>query len=175
MLTCWPELRAQLISPWTKWPHFAGDMFKRIFLNENIWNSYKISLKYVHWGLIDNMSALVQIMVRRRSGEKPLSEPMLAQFTDAYMYMHEGRWVKATKVTSRVTVSLLTSDVVFMLCGCNYICRYLTYWGRGKSAAISQTTFSNAFSWMKMNEFRIKFHWSLFLGAQLTILQHWFR
>ena len=28
--------------------------------------------------------------------------------------------------------------------------------------AISQTTFSNGFSWMKMFEFRLKFHWSLF-------------
>ena len=41
--------------------------------------------------------------------------------------------------------------------------------------AISQTTFSNAFSWMKMFEFRLKFHWSLFPGVQLTIFQHWFR
>ena len=41
--------------------------------------------------------------------------------------------------------------------------------------AISQTTFSNAFSWMKMFEFRLKFHWSLFVRFQLTILQHWFR
>ena len=41
--------------------------------------------------------------------------------------------------------------------------------------AISQTTFSNAFSWMKMFEFRLKFHWSLFLRYQLTIFQHWFR
>ena len=44
-----------------------------------------------------------------------------------------------------------------------------------KMAAISQTTLSNAFSWMKMLEFRLKFHWSLFLSAQLTIFQHWFR
>ena len=30
--------------------------------------------------------------------------------------------------------------------------------------AISQTTFSNAFSWMKMFEFRLKFHWVKFLA-----------
>ena len=42
-------------------------------------------------------------------------------------------------------------------------------------AAMSQTTFSNAFSWMKMYEFRLKFHWSLFLRVQLTISHHWFR
>ena len=37
--------------------------------------------------------------------------------------------------------------------------------------AISQTTFSNAFSWMKMFEFRLK----LFPRVQLTIFHHWFR
>ena len=37
----------------------ADDIFKRIFLNENIWISNKISLKYVPWGLIENMLALV--------------------------------------------------------------------------------------------------------------------
>ena len=32
----------------------------------------------------------------------------------------------------------------------------------------------HAFPWMKMCEFRLKFHWILFLRVQLTILQHWF-
>ena len=41
--------------------------------------------------------------------------------------------------------------------------------------AISQTIFSNAFSWMKMFEFWSNFHWSLFPRVQLTIFQHWFR
>ena len=41
--------------------------------------------------------------------------------------------------------------------------------------AISQTTSSSAFSWMKIFEFRLKCHWSLFLSIQLTIFQHWFR
>ena len=35
--------------------------------------------------------------------------------------------------------------------------------------------FPSAFSWMKMFEYRLKFHWSLFLRVQLTIFQHWFR
>ena len=51
----------------------------------------------------------------------------------------------------------------------------LTHWGRDKMDAISQTPFSSAFSWMKIFEFRLKFHWSLFLRVQLTIFQHWFR
>ena len=52
---------------------------------------------------------------------------------------------------------------------------YLTHWSRDKMDAISQTTFSNAFSWMKMFEYRLRFHWSLFLRVQLTISKHWFR
>ena len=31
--------------------------------------------------------------------------------------------------------------------------------------AVFQTTYSNGYSWMKMYEFRIKFHWSLFLRS----------
>ena len=53
--------------------------------------------------------------------------------------------------------------------------RHLTHWGGDKMAAISQTTLSNAFSWMKILEFRLKLHWSLFLRIQLTIFQCWFR
>ena len=45
----------------------------------------------------------------------------------------------------------------------------------GQMDAISQTTFSNAFSWMEMFEFRLKCHWSLCPRVQLTIFQQWFR
>ena len=41
--------------------------------------------------------------------------------------------------------------------------------------AISQTPFSNGFSWMKVFEFRLNFHWGLFPRVQLTKFQHWFR
>ena len=56
---------------------FADDTFKRIFLNENVRISIKISLKFVPKGPIKNNPALVQIMAWRRSGDKPLSEPMM--------------------------------------------------------------------------------------------------
>ena len=56
-----------------------------------------------------------------------------------------------------------------------WACFNLTHWGRDKMAAVSQTMFSNAFSWMKIYEFWLIFHWSLFLRVQLTIFQHWFR
>ena len=47
--------------------------------------------------------------------------------------------------------------------------------GRDKKAAIYQTTFSNAFFWMQMFEFWLRFHWILSLMVQLAIFQDWFR
>ena len=44
-----------------------------------------------------------------------------------------------------------------------------------KMSAISQTTFSNAFSLIKRFVDWYEFHWSLFPRVQLTIFQHWFR
>ena len=57
--------------------HFADDTFKRIFLNENVIISIKIPLKFVPEGPINNIPALVQIMVWRRPGDKPLSGAMM--------------------------------------------------------------------------------------------------
>ena len=44
-----------------------------------------ISLKFVPKNLIDNKPMLVQVMAWCRKGGKSVSEPMLTQFTDAYM------------------------------------------------------------------------------------------
>ena len=63
----------------------ADNIFNCIFLNENDKIPIQISLKYVPRSLIDNKSALAQIMTWRRTGDKPLPEPMMTQFIDAYM------------------------------------------------------------------------------------------
>ena len=57
--------------------HFADNIFKCIFLNENAWIRIKISLKFVPQGPINNIPALVQIMAWRRPGDKPLSGPIM--------------------------------------------------------------------------------------------------
>ena len=57
--------------------HFADNTFKRIFLNENVGISIKISLKFVPKGPINNIPALVQVMAWRRQGDKPLTAPMV--------------------------------------------------------------------------------------------------
>ena len=70
--------------------HFADDVLTCIFLNENVWISIKTSMKFVPKGLINNIPALVQIMAWHRPGDKPLSEPMLTNFTDASMQAPGG-------------------------------------------------------------------------------------
>ena len=57
--------------------HFADDIFKYIFLNENVLSLIEISLKFIPKGPINNTPALVQIMACRRPGDKPLPEPIM--------------------------------------------------------------------------------------------------
>ena len=73
--------------------HFADDTFNRIFLNENVWISIKISLKNVPKGPINNIPALVQIMAWRRPGDKPLSEPMMISLM-THICVTRPQWVK---------------------------------------------------------------------------------
>ena len=72
--------------------HFADNIFKRIFFNENVWISIKISLKYVPMGPINNIPALVQIMAWRRSGDKPLSGPIMVRLP-THICVTRPQWV----------------------------------------------------------------------------------
>ena len=73
-LTHWGRDKMAAISQTT----LSNDFFRIIFFLISI----KISLRFVPWGLVNNIPALVLIMAWRRPGDKPLSEPMI---TDAYM------------------------------------------------------------------------------------------
>ena len=66
------------------------DIFRCILINERFGILIEIALMIVPNGLIDNNSALVKIMYWRRIGGKPISEPMLTWFTDAYMRHYGG-------------------------------------------------------------------------------------
>ena len=72
--------------------HFADEVFKRIFLNENVWISLKISLKFVPKVPINNIPAFVQIMAWRRPGDKPLSEPMMVRLP-THICVTRPQWV----------------------------------------------------------------------------------
>ena len=85
ILLC-PRMRIHPAPPGQNDRHFADEIFKRIFLNENVKTiSILFSLKFVPKGPIDNKSALVVVMACRLFGTMPLPEPMLTQFTDACM------------------------------------------------------------------------------------------
>ena len=73
--------------------HFADDIFKRIFFNENVWISIKISLNFVPKGPVNNIPALVQIMAGRRPGDEPLSEPMMDSLL-THIGVTRPQWVK---------------------------------------------------------------------------------
>ena len=73
--------------------HFPDDIFKCIFLNENVWISIKVSLKFVPKGPINKIPSLVQIMAWCRSGDKPLSEPMMVSLL-MHICVTRPQWVK---------------------------------------------------------------------------------
>ena len=61
--------------------------------------------------------------------------------------------ISVTKYWNSVTLGSPVTDVIF---------RNNNKTAQLKMNAISQTTFSSAFSWIKLFEFRLKFHWSVF-------------
>ena len=70
--------------------YFAEATFKFIFLYENYCILIQISTKFVPKCSVYNKSALVQVMAwcwtgDSWTGDKPLPESMLNQFTDAYV------------------------------------------------------------------------------------------
>ena len=74
--------------------HFPDNTFKRIFLNENVRISIKISVIFVPKGPINNCPSLVQMMAWRRPGDKPLSEPMMVRLL-MHMCITRPQWVNS--------------------------------------------------------------------------------
>ena len=110
--------RLNSLRPRQKRRHFADDVFKCNFLNENVWIPIKVSLKFVPIGPINNIPALVQIMAWRRTGDKPLSEPIMTQFNDAYIRHVLGlTFLCSHHVLRRPLNSPNAGDGIFWLCG----------------------------------------------------------
>ena len=86
--------------------HYADDIFKCIFLHEHVWISVEISLKLVPKGPINNIPALVQIMAWRRSGDKPLSEPMMVSLSTHICVTRPTHWPLAKMATISQTMFL---------------------------------------------------------------------
>ena len=90
----------------------ADAIFNRIVLNENVWISIKVSLKFVSKGPIDIDRALVKVRVWRRTGDKPLPEPMLTKLIDAYV-RHQGEMGK------KIVLNPAALYFIVIVCYCN--------------------------------------------------------
>ena len=73
------SLQNNTLRPRQNCRQFSDDIFKCIFLNENMQTYIKLSLKFVPNIPVNNIPALVQIMAWRRPGDKPLSDPMMVR------------------------------------------------------------------------------------------------
>ena len=107
---------------------FPDDIFKWVFLNENVWISIKISLKFVPKGPLYNIRSLVQIMAWRRPGDMPLSEPMMI-ILQTHICVTRPQWVNVLRPKQN-----------------------------GRLFAEDCRIFSNAFSRMKMIVFWLQFY-----------------
>ena len=92
-----PGIRTHVVNslrPRQKGRQFPDDIFKCIFLTENVIISIKISLKFVPKGSMNNILTLLQIMAWRRPGDKPLSEPMMVRLS-THICVTRPQWVIA--------------------------------------------------------------------------------
>ena len=120
-LQCWPgdnpvmDLVTDIntFRPRQNGRHFTDDIFKCIFLDENVWIFIKISLKFVPMVPINNIPALVQIKAWRRPGDNPFSEPMVVSFV-THICVTPPQWVKS--VHQGLRLILLTMSSMETLC-----------------------------------------------------------
>ena len=104
MLVKWSQSQVSLntLRPRQNGRHFADDIFRCIFLNEDVWIALKISLKFVPRVRINNIPALVQIMAWRRPGDKPLSEPMMVSLS-THICVTRPQWVNLSSSQNHET------------------------------------------------------------------------
>ena len=113
----WIVISFNTLRPRQNGRHFPDDIFKWIFLNENVWISINISLNFVPNGPINNNPILVQIMAWCRPGDKPLFEPMMVSLL-THIYVTRPQWVKPKlEVLSRakITTHILWPKTSFVL------------------------------------------------------------
>ena len=71
--------------PGKNWPPFRRRYFQMQFLERRVLVFGFNLLMFVPKRPIGNTSALIQVKAWRRTGDRPLPEPMLVQFNNAYM------------------------------------------------------------------------------------------
>ena len=107
--------------------HSPDDIFKCIFLSENVWLLLRISLKLVPRGLINNIPALVQIMARCRPGDKPLSGLMMVRLL-MHIYVTRPQWVKGNDFLHQAMNQITSYEDAIMVMPQGH--KSLTHWGK---------------------------------------------
>ena len=109
------DLNALIHLPLDKMAAILADaIFKGIFLNETDKIPIQISLKLVPRSPIDNKSALVQVMAWRRTGDKPLPEPMMTPAVHWRIYAALG----GDELRLTEHFALVNSSLLILLLGC---------------------------------------------------------
>ena len=126
---------------------------------------------------METFSALLALCAGKSlvTGEFPAQRPVTRSLNKRLSKQPRGCWFETPSrpLWHQCTVLSLLSRIIPAL-GSRWIKTYiqcgisvsLTHWGQDKMAAILLPKYSNAFWWMEMYEFRLKFHWSLFLRVQ---------
>ena len=91
----WWRHHVNTLKPRQNGHHLAVDIFRCMFVNEEICILIKTSLKFVPRAPINNISALAQIMAWRRPGGKPSSEPIVVNLLTR-ICVTQLQWVKWT-------------------------------------------------------------------------------
>ena len=121
----WPKMAVNIstffntLRPRQNGCHFADDIFKCIFLNENLWILSKISLKFFPKGPINNIPALVHIMAWRRPGDKPLSEAMMVNLS-MHICISRPQWVNLSPPSAAYMRQWTVSALVQIMACCLY-------------------------------------------------------
>ena len=92
--------------------NIPDDMFKCIFLDENILISIKILLKFVPKGPINNIPTLVKIVDWRRPGDKPLSESVMTRLP-THICITQSQCVKLSLCAKRdATIYTMVTEII---------------------------------------------------------------
>ena len=144
---------------------------------DNIFSEGYVTRRLTHWGRVTHICVGKLTIVGSDNGLSPGRRQAIT-WTNAGILLNRTLGTNFCEILSEIHTFSLTKNYL-KISSAKWRPFYfglsaLTHWGRSKTVAISQT-FWNACSRMKMYEFRLIFHWSLFLRFQITIFQHWFR
>ena len=117
MLCSWFNIN--ILRPTQNMRHFADDIFKCIFLNENVQILIMISLNFIPKGQMNNIPALVQIMAWCQPGDKPLSEPLWVSLL-THICVTWPQWVKVSPACWDQQILLSTDKLYKCLWSAEY-------------------------------------------------------